>query len=117
RAALILALLALGAGCSQRRAAEPAAIREVRRAEADLGFKPTRNFHAEGGRQAYFLCYAAGRLELPSDYEGLRSALSRTPGCRFDAAKLDVFVYPAEAMAGREAPVTEALAAAEPARR
>ncbi|MEZ5361849.1 MAG: aminopeptidase [Bryobacterales bacterium] len=43
--------------------------------------------------------------------------LSRKPGCRFDTAKLDVFVYPAEAMAGRDAPVTDALAAAEPTRR
>ena len=109
--------LAAGAACAQRSEPEPPAIREVRQAEAELGFDPTRNFRQHGERRAYFLCYATGRLEIPDDYDGLRSDLSREPGCRFDPQKLDVFAYPAEAMAGREAPVTQSLAAAEPARR
>ncbi|MCB1021472.1 MAG: aminopeptidase [Acidobacteria bacterium] len=117
RVAAVIGFLLLAAACAQRKAPEPLAVQTVRRAETQLGYEPTRNFHREGGRHAYFLCYATGPLELPADYGGLRSKLSREPGCRFDSAKLDVFVYPAEAMAGREAPVTDALASAQPARR
>ncbi len=70
-----------------------------------------------GRRQAYYLCYATGPLELPDDYDGLASDEGRNSGCKFDATELDVFVYPAEALARRRAPVTGSLAVAEPTRR
>ena len=111
-------LAALAAGCASRHAtAPPASLSEVRQAEADLGFEPTKNFHRHGRRDAYWLCYAAEKLDLPDDYSGLLRREGRGRGCPFDPRRYDVFVYPAEALAGREAPVTETLAAAEPARR
>jgi hypothetical protein len=118
RLTALICLSALGFSCAQRRTPEPLpAVREVRQAEAGLGFDPTGNFHREGGRKAFYLCYATGRLELPDDYTGLKVDQGRDGSCKFDLARLDVFVYPAEALAGRETPVTGALAAAEPARR
>lgn len=117
RTLAIAALAALLAGCARRAGPDPAAVRPVRQAEAALGYEPTRNFHRAGGRQAYYLCYAAGRFELPADYRGLRMDSGRSGACRFDPRKLDVLRYPAEALAGRAAPVTRSLAAAQTQRR
>lgn len=117
RTLTIALLAALLAGCARRVGPAPDIVREVRQAEAALGYEPTRNFHRAGGRRAYYLCYATGRFELPEDYRGLRMDSGRNGACRFDPRKLDVLRYPAEALAGRAAPVTESLAEAEAQRR
>lgn len=116
--AVVLAALALGA-CGARRAPEPAppGLAEVRAVERDLGYQETPNFHQTSHSKTFELCYLAGRLELPDDYERLELRRVGEKACRRLGERRDAFYYAPEALAGVEAPVTESLGQATAERR
>lgn len=100
--AVLLVLL----GCAARR--QPAAdLTIVRAAEHELRYQPTSNFARHDARAAYRICYWTRPFDLPADYTGLQY---REGKCPSRAAGKDVFLYEPEALAGRETPLTQALA-------
>lgn len=112
-----LVLLALLTACAvPRRAAPPAAVATVRETERRLGIEPTGNFGYASDRPAYNLCFFTGKLELPDSYEELRWTELKDGSCPADPARVDVFSYSPEALAGRDTPVTRALADGQPER-
>lgn len=100
-------------GCAARQPPQ-ADLSAVRAAEQALNYEPTANFERHGGRANYRICYWTGPFELPDDYTGLDYREGRCPS---RSAGQDVLLYEPEALAGRETPVTGALAAADPQRR
>ena len=114
---LFAAVLLLLSACAARREAEaPADIAAIREAERRLGVEPTGNFGHASHRPAYGLCYFTGKLELPESYDGLRWKEIESGRCPADPDRFDVFTYRPEALAGRESPVTAALAESQPER-
>jgi hypothetical protein len=111
RLSLVLLLL-LSACAVPRRAEPPAAVATVREAERRLGIEPTGNFASATERPAYNLCFFTGKLELPDSYNALRWKEIKDGSCSADPARFDVLTYRAEAVAGRDTPVTQALAQA-----
>ncbi|MBI1357375.1 MAG: hypothetical protein GC160_23790 [Acidobacteria bacterium] len=112
RRALAVALalaLALGVAACAARQSPPTEIAAVQRTEQDLGYEPTENFEQHQAKPGYRICYWTGPFELPVDYAGLQY---REGKCPAKAAGQDVFLYEPEALAGRRAPVTAALAEA-----
>jgi hypothetical protein len=112
----LLLLLLLSACAAPRRAEPPAAVATVREAERRLGIEPTGNFASASDRPAYNLCFFTGKLELPDSYNALRWKEIKDGRCPADLALFDVFTYRAEAVAGRDTPVTQALAEAHAGR-
>lgn len=114
---LSLLLLTLLSACAvPRRAGPPAAVATVRQAERNLGIEPTGNFGYASDRPAYNLCFFTGKLELPDSYDGLRWKEIEDGRCPADPARFDILAYSPEAVAGRDTPVTQALAEAQPER-
>lgn len=110
RAAAAVVLILCGCAARQQPRADLAAVRA---AEKSLAYEPTANFERHGSRVSYRVCYWTGPFELPEDYTGLEYREGRCPS---RSAGRDVFLYEPEALAGRETPVTEALAEADPQR-
>jgi hypothetical protein len=86
---------------------------DLRVFEAQIGFRPTRNFLALASEQKAFpFCGRASRLHLPWSYEDpaieWRDAASEEQ-CREDAEGLDVFYGSTEALGEVGSPVTPAM--------
>src|SRR5215471_8410632 len=81
--------------------APPAVIPALQDFTKDWGFRKTKNFrNTVPRRQAYFLCYSTGVLQLPDSYDGLQLERANESGCAVHNSKRDLFFYPVEAIAG-----------------
>lgn len=92
-------------------------VRAVKGLEAKLGFHRTSSFERESKKTAAdYRCYYTGKLELPSDYQGLRLKRGKRDGCKVNPKKYDVFFYPLQAMGSPKSQVTTSLARSSPER-
>lgn len=94
----------------------PAAIREIRDFERQIGFSETRNFtHLTEGREEFPFCGYVSRHYLPYSYEDpairWHESLAEQE-CRALAGDADVYVGATEALGESETPVTPSLLAA-----
>lgn len=124
---LALVTLALLGSCARRATASAPAnaapterqqqIARLQDFAAEKGFPRTGNFQkADPRRNAYFLCYFTTPWNLPDDYHGLRYRERDERGCGLDDRKYDVYFHRVEAVAGENAPVTQAMEEASPER-
>jgi hypothetical protein len=102
---------------SNPRPAPPATISAVQEFAKTWGFRQTKNFrNSLPQRQAYFLCYSTGILQLPNSYDGLRMERASESGCLVHGSKRDLLFYPVEALADH-AKTTSSLVEASEERR